>query len=67
MASRAKNKLPIFDTISQYRKQQQRYILQTNNKGQRAQNHQNTFYEKVRTITEELNIKLEEAVTQKES
>ena len=28
--------------------------------GKRAQNHQNTIYEKVRTIAEELNIKLEE-------
>ena len=34
---------------------------------QRAQNHQNTFYEKVRTIAEELNIKLEEAVITKSS
>ena len=32
---------------------------------QRAQNHQNTFYEKVRTIAKELNIKLEAAVTMK--
>ena len=34
---------------------------------QRAQNHQNTFHEKVRTIAEELNIKLETAVTMKKS
>ena len=34
---------------------------------QRAQNHQNTFYEKVRTIAKELNIKLEAAVTMKKS
>ena len=34
---------------------------------QRAQNHQNTFYEKVRTIIKELNIKLEAAVTMKKS
>ena len=34
---------------------------------QRAQNHQNTFYEKVRTIAEELNIKLEAAVTKEKS
>ena len=34
---------------------------------QRAQNQQNTFYEKVRTIAEELNIKLEVAVTMKKS
>ena len=34
---------------------------------QRAQNHQNTFYEKVRTIAEELNIKLEVAETMKKS
>ena len=33
----------------------------------RAQNHQNKFYEKVRTIAEELNIKLEAAVTMKKS
>ena len=31
------------------------------------QNHQNTFYEKVRTIAEELNIKLEGAVIMKKS
>ena len=35
--------------------------------GRRAQNYQNTFYEKVRTIAEELNIKLEVAVTIKKS
>ena len=34
---------------------------------QRTQNHQNTFYEKVRTIAEKLNIKLEAAVTMKKS
>ena len=34
---------------------------------QRAQNHQNTFYGKARTIAEELNIKLEAAVTMKKS
>ena len=34
---------------------------------QKAQNHQNTFYEKVRTVTEELNIKLEAVVTMKKS
>ena len=34
---------------------------------QRAQNHQNTFCGKVRTIAEELNIKLEAAVTMKKS
>ena len=34
---------------------------------QRAQNYQNTFYEKVRTITKELNIKLKAAVTMKKS
>ena len=34
---------------------------------QRAQNHQNTFYEKVRTVAEELNIKLEPAATMKKS
>ena len=34
---------------------------------QRAQNHQNNFYGKVRTIAEELNIKLEAAVTTKKS
>ena len=34
---------------------------------QRAQNHQNTFYGKVRTIAEELNIKLGAAVTMKKS
>ena len=34
---------------------------------QRAQNHQNTFYGKVRTIAEELNIKLEAAVAMKKS
>ena len=34
---------------------------------QRAQNHQNNFYEKVRTIAEELNIKLEVAETMKKS
>ena len=33
----------------------------------RAQNHQNTIYEKVRTIAEELNIKLEEEVIMKKS
>ena len=33
----------------------------------RAQNHQNTFYEKVREISEELSIKLEAAVTMKKS
>ena len=33
----------------------------------RAQNHQNTFYEKVRAISEELSIKLEAAVTMKKS
>ena len=32
-----------------------------------AQNHQNTFYEKMRTIAEELNIKLEAAVIMKKS
>ena len=31
------------------------------------QNHQNTFPEKKKTIAEELNIKLEEAVTMKKS
>ena len=31
------------------------------------QNHQNTFYEKVRTTAEELNIKLEAAATMKKS
>ena len=34
---------------------------------QKAQNHRNTFYGKVRTVTEELNIKLEEVVTMKKS
>ena len=34
---------------------------------QRAQNHQNTLYGKVRTIAKELNIKLEAAVAMKES
>ena len=34
---------------------------------QRAQNHQNTFYGKVRTIAEELNIKLEAAVIMNKS
>ena len=34
---------------------------------QRAQNHQNTFYEKVRKIAEELDIKLEGAVIMKKS
>ena len=34
---------------------------------QKAQNHPNTFCEKVRTIAEELNIKLEEAVIMKKS
>ena len=34
---------------------------------QRAQNHSNTFYEKVSTIGEELNIKLEKAVIVKKS
>ena len=34
---------------------------------QRAQNHQNTFYEKVWAIAEELKIKLEAAVTIKKS
>ena len=33
----------------------------------RVQNHQNTFPEKKKTIAEELNIKLEEAVTMKKS
>ena len=33
----------------------------------RAKNHQNTFYEKVRKIAEELNIKLEAPVTMKRS
>ena len=31
------------------------------------QNHQNTFYEKVRTIAKDLNIKLKAAVTMKKS
>ena len=35
--------------------------------GQTAQNHHNTFYEKVWTIAEELNIKFEEAVKMKKS
>ena len=35
--------------------------------GKTAQNHQNTFYEKVWTIAEELNIKFEEAVIMKKS
>ena len=34
---------------------------------QGVQNHQNTFYEKVMTIAEELNIKLEAAITMKKS
>ena len=34
---------------------------------QRAQNYQNTFYEKMRTIAKELNIKLKAAVTMKKS
>ena len=34
---------------------------------QRAQNHSNTFYDKVTTIAEELNIKLEKAVIMKKS
>ena len=34
---------------------------------QRAQYHQNAFYEKVRTIVKELNINLEAAVTMKKS
>ena len=34
---------------------------------QRAQNYQNTFYEKVRTIAKELNTKLKAAVTMKKS
>ena len=34
---------------------------------QRAQNHSNTFCDKVRTIEEELNIKLEKAVIMKKS
>ena len=34
---------------------------------QKAQNHSNTFYDKVRTIAEELNIKLEKAVIMKKS
>ena len=33
----------------------------------RVQNHQNTFYEEVRAIAEELNIKLEAAVTMRKS
>ena len=34
---------------------------------QKGQNHSHTFYEKVRTITEQLNIKLEKSVTMKKS
>ena len=34
---------------------------------QRARNHSNTFYDKVRTIAEELNIKLEKGVIMKKS
>ena len=34
---------------------------------QRTQNHSNTFYDKVATIAEELNIKLEKAVIMKKS
>ena len=34
---------------------------------QRAQNHSNTFYGKVRTIAEELSIKLEKTVIMKKS
>ena len=34
---------------------------------QRAQNHSNTFYDKVRAIAEELNIKLEKTVIMKKS
>ena len=34
---------------------------------QRPQNHSNTFYDKMRTIAEELNIKLEKAVIMKKS
>ena len=33
---------------------------------QRAQNHSNTFYDKVRTIAEELNIKLEKSSNNEE-
>ena len=35
--------------------------------GETAQNYQSTFYEKVWTIAEELNIKFEEAVIMKKS
>ena len=44
-----------------------RLVKQVIGQEQRAQNHQNTFYEKVKTIAEELNIKLEAAVTMKKS
>ena len=67
MDSRAKNKLQLIDAISQYRKQQQGQIGQKIIQKQKAQNHPNTFCEKVRTIAEELNIKLEEAVIMKKS
>ena len=65
MVSRAKNKLQLIDGISQYHKQQQGQIGETNNTGTKSTNHQITYYDKVWTITEELKAKLEAAVTVK--
>ena len=67
MTSTAKDKLQLIDGIPQYHKQQQGQTDQTNNTRTKNKNHQNTFCEKVRTIAEELNIKLEAAVTMKKS
>ena len=66
MASRAKNKLQLIDAISQYHKQQQGQIGQTNNtrtKSAKPPKH----LEKVKTMADELDIKLEEAVIMKKS
>ena len=66
MASRAKNKLWLINATLQYHKYQQDRLAKQIIQEKRAQNDQNTF-EKVRAIAEELNIKLETAVTEKKS
>ena len=66
MASRAKNysSLMLYHNIINSSKD--RLVKQIIQK-QRAQNHSNTFYDKMRTIAKGLNIKLEKAVIMKKS
>ena len=65
MACRANNELQLTDAYHNILNSSKDKLVKQIIQEQRTQNHQNTFYEKPRTIAEELNIKLEAAVTMK--